>query len=79
MNKIKDVEDMTGYYVLFLGIYRLLYAISWYCRVFHANWWCSTTIFGGTLAIIVYLDFLYLFFKNKGKLRVNVWLHYIYV
>ncbi|CAD8048283.1 unnamed protein product [Paramecium sonneborni] len=72
MQKIQDVENLAGYYVLCLGVYRGLYVISWYCRVFHAGWWCSTTIFGGTLAVIIYSDFVYLFFKNKGAFKVFV-------
>jgi ER lumen protein retaining receptor len=72
MRKIKEVENLTGYYVLFLGIYRGLYMISWYCRVFHVGWWCSTTIFGGTLAALVYADFLFLYIKNRGKFRIDV-------
>ena len=30
INKLKDIENITAHYVLFLGLYRLFYVCHWY-------------------------------------------------
>ena len=30
INKLKDVENITAHYILFLGLYRIFYIFHWY-------------------------------------------------
>ena len=30
INKLKDIENITAHYVLFLGLYRIFYVFHWY-------------------------------------------------
>lgn len=30
INKLKDVENITAHYILFLGLYRIFYVFHWY-------------------------------------------------
>ena len=45
INKLKDIENITAHYVLFLGMYRIFYIFHWYWRD-NIGYWIGMWWFG---------------------------------
>lgn len=75
LQRYREVENLTGHYVFFLGVYRFLYIINWIYRanyepLYHTNWFSS---FCGTVQTALYIDFFYYYVLSKyygGKLTL---------
>jgi len=70
-----EVENLTGNYVFFLGIYRALYIVNWvYRSYFEPLYKHNYVVYGaGVLQTLLYIDFIYYFIQNKyrgGKLNL---------
>ena len=71
----REVENLTGHYVFFLGAYRGLYILNWVYRSYYEfhyrhNW---LVYFCGFLQTCLYVDFFYYYCISKyygGKLTL---------
>lgn len=63
LQRYREVENLTGHYVFFLGAYRLLYIFNWVYRAYNEafykhNW----VVYGcGVVQTLLYIDFFYYF------------------
>lgn len=69
LQRYREVENLTGHYVLFLGMYRGLYILNWIYRSYHEayykhNWVVYSC---GIIQTALYLDFFYYYFLSKYR------------
>ena len=63
------VENYTGHYLASLGAYRFFYILLWIYRYIYYNYLSWVSILSGTVQVLLYSDFFYLYWKNiKGTL-----------
>lgn len=74
LQRSRNIDNLTGNYVFFLGAYRALYLLNWMYRFFNENhqfrWipWLS-----GLVQTALYADFFYYYimsWKNREKLKL---------
>ncbi|XP_047947134.1 ER lumen protein-retaining receptor-like isoform X1 [Salvia hispanica] len=74
LQRTKNIDNLTGQYVFFLGAYRAFYILNWIYRYFtephYVHWiiWIS-----GLVQTLLYADFFYYYFeswKNNVKLEL---------
>ncbi|CAN6337010.1 unnamed protein product [Urochloa humidicola] len=74
LQRSRNVDNLTGQYVFFLGAYRAFYILNWIYRYFteghHSRWipWLA-----GLVQTALYADFFYYYFlswKNNVKLEL---------
>ncbi|XP_058095499.1 ER lumen protein-retaining receptor A-like [Magnolia sinica] len=74
LQRSRNVDNLTGQYVLFLGAYRALYILNWIYRYFTENHYIRwITWVAGLLQTALYADFFYYYFiswKNNEKLQL---------
>ncbi|KAG0559045.1 hypothetical protein KC19_10G074400 [Ceratodon purpureus] len=74
LQRTRNVDNLTGNYVFFLGAYRGLYLVNWIYRYFtepHYHQWI--TWIAGIVQTALYADFFYYYFqswKNNEKLKL---------
>ena len=67
--KNNGVESFTAHYLAALGSYRFFYILLWIYRYLTIKYLSWTSMLSGTLQVLLYADFLYLYLKNmKNKL-----------
>ena len=67
--KNNGVESFTAHYLAALGSYRFFYILLWIYRYLKMKYLSWTSMLSGTLQVLLYADFLYLYLKNmKNKL-----------
>mmetsp|Transcript_38759 Transcript_38759/g.80496 ORF Transcript_38759/g.80496 Transcript_38759/m.80496 type:complete len:226 (-) Transcript_38759:933-1610(-) len=69
LQRYKEVENLTGNYVFFMGAYRALYILNWIYRAhtekgYKHHW---VVYFCGVLQTLLYADFFYYYVKAKSK------------
>ena len=66
LQRYREVENLTGNYVFFLGAYRFLYILNWiyrsYNEPFYQHNWVAYVC--GVVQTGLYLDFFYYFFQR---------------
>lgn len=75
LQRYREVENLTGHYVFFLGAYRFLYILNWVHRSYYEpfyrhNWLVYVS---GTVQTALYVDFFYYYVVSKyygGKLTL---------
>lgn len=75
LQRYREVENLTGHYVFFLGAYRFLYILNWVYRSYYEpfyrhNWLVYVS---GTVQTALYVDFFYYYVVSKyygGKLTL---------
>lgn len=69
LQRYREVENLTGNYVFFMGAYRFLYILNWIYRSYHEPYYQHHFVvyFCGVLQTLLYVDFFYYYFKSKGK------------
>jgi len=75
LQRYREVENLTGHYVFFLGAYRGLYILNWVYRSYYEpfyrhNWLVYVS---GAAQTALYLDFFYYYVVSKyygGKLTL---------
>ncbi|KAM3145109.1 hypothetical protein pb186bvf_002784 [Paramecium bursaria] len=75
LQKMKDVENITGNYVGALGVYRFFYILSWIYKYTYTSDICWTSALGGILQSVLYADFLYYYvvaLRSGKNLTLNV-------
>ncbi|KAL4291967.1 hypothetical protein GQ457_14G012740 [Hibiscus cannabinus] len=74
LQRTRNIDNLTGQYVVLLGAYRALYVLNWIYRYFteenYVHWiiWVS-----GLIQTLLYADFFYFYFqswKNNVKLQL---------
>jgi ER lumen protein retaining receptor len=69
LQRYREVENLTGNYIFFMGAYRFLYILNWIYRShtetgYKHHW---VVYFCGVLQTLLYGDFFYYYLKAKSK------------
>eukprot|EP00525_Craspedostauros_australis_P010474 CAMPEP_0198133492 /NCGR_PEP_ID=MMETSP1442-20131203/59591_1 /TAXON_ID= /ORGANISM="Craspedostauros australis, Strain CCMP3328" /LENGTH=163 /DNA_ID=CAMNT_0043794613 /DNA_START=1474 /DNA_END=1965 /DNA_ORIENTATION=- len=69
LQRYKEVENLTGNYIFFMGAYRALYILNWIYRAntekgYKHHW---VVYFCGVLQTLLYADFFYYYIKAKAR------------
>ncbi|GKY93778.1 hypothetical protein MPSEU_000345000 [Mayamaea pseudoterrestris] len=69
LQRYREVENLTGNYIFFMGAYRALYILNWIYRShteknYQHHW---VVYFCGVLQTLLYVDFFYYYFLSKKK------------
>jgi len=69
LQRYREVENLTGNYIFFLGSYRALYIANWIYRAYHEPFYQHHFVvyFCGVLQTLLYADFFYYYLKSKAK------------
>ena len=69
LQRYREVENLTGHYVFFLGVYRALYILNWIYRAYHEKYYQHNYVvyFCGIVQTLLYCDFFYYFVLSKYK------------
>eukprot|EP00979_Chaetoceros_neogracilis_P007933 scaffold1725_cov267-Chaetoceros_neogracile.AAC.8 len=69
LQRYREVENLTGNYVFFMGSYRFLYILNWIYRSYHEPYYQHHYVvyFCGVLQTLLYVDFFYYYVKSKAK------------
>lgn len=75
LQRYREVENLDGYYIFFMGAYRALYILNWiyrsyYEEFYHHNW---VVYLCGMCQTLLYADFFYYFVISKyygGKITL---------
>jgi ER lumen protein retaining receptor len=69
LQRYREVENLTGNYIFFMGAYRALYILNWIYRSHtekhYTHHW--VVYFCGVLQTLLYADFFYYYFLSKSK------------
>ena len=66
LQRYREVENLTGNYVFFMGAYRALYILNWIYRSYHEPLYQHHFVvyFCGVLQTLLYVDFFYYYIKR---------------
>jgi ER lumen protein retaining receptor len=69
LQRYREVENLTGHYVFFLGAYRGLYIMNWIYRSFTEDGYRHHWIvyISGLVQTALYVDFFYYYAQSKYK------------
>lgn len=69
LQRYREVENLTGNYIFFMGSYRALYIANWIYRAYHEPFYQHHFVvyFCGILQTLLYGDFFYYYVKSKAK------------
>lgn len=69
LQRYREVENLTGNYIFFMGAYRAFYILNWIWRSYHEPMYQHHFVvyFCGVLQTLLYADFFYYYFKSKTK------------
>lgn len=69
LQRYREVENLTGNYIFFMGSYRALYIVNWIYRAYHEPFYQHHFVvyFCGILQTLLYADFFYYYLKSKAK------------
>ena len=76
LRRYREVENLTGNYVFFLGAYRALYILNWIYRSYHEQYYQHNYVAYacGIIQTALYVDFFYYFIKryvNQKHISIN--------
>ena len=66
--KTNGIFTYTAHYLAALGSYRFFYILLWIYRYIKFGRVLWVSVFSGTLQVLLYADFFYLYFKNVKKM-----------
>lgn len=69
LQRYREVENLTGNYIFFMGAYRGLYIFNWVYRAYTEPYYRHHYVvyFCGVLQTLLYADFFYYYVKSKAK------------
>lgn len=69
LQRYREVENLTGNYVFFMGAYRFLYILNWIYRSYNEPYYQHHFVvyFCGVLQTLLYVDFFYYYIKSKAR------------
>ena len=67
LQRYREVENLTGNYIFFMGSYRALYIANWIYRAYHEPFYQHHFVvyFCGILQTLLYADFFYYYLKRS--------------
>lgn len=77
LQRYREVENLTGHYVFFLGAYRFLYILNWVYRSHYESFYRHNWLvyISGAIQTALYVDFFYYYVVSKyygGKLTLPI-------
>ncbi|CAM6129857.1 unnamed protein product [Calypogeia fissa] len=76
IQRTRNIDNLTGNYVFFLGAYRGLYLLNWIYRYFndsHYRWGRGIAWGAGIVQTLLYADFFYYYIRSwKRNERLNL-------
>ena len=77
LQRYREVENLTGHYVFFLGAYRGLYILNWVYRSYYEQFYRHNWLVyvSGAVQTALYVDFFYYVVSKYygGKLTLPTW------
>mmetsp|Transcript_9145 Transcript_9145/g.13726 ORF Transcript_9145/g.13726 Transcript_9145/m.13726 type:complete len:220 (-) Transcript_9145:34-693(-) len=69
LQRYREVENLTGHYIFFLGAYRALYILNWVYRSYHERGYRHHWIVyvAGFIQTALYVDFFYYYAISKYR------------
>lgn len=69
LQRFREVENLTGNYIFFMGAYRALYIFNWVYRAYYEPGYRHHYVvyFCGVLQTALYVDFFYYYVMSKRK------------
>jgi len=69
LQRYREVENLTGNYIFFMGSYRALYILNWIYRAYTERHYQHHYVvyFCGVLQTVLYADFFYYYTMSKAK------------
>jgi len=69
LQRYREVENLTGNYIFFMGAYRAMYILNWIYRAYHEPYYQHHYVvyFCGVLQTLLYADFFYYYLTSKAK------------
>mmetsp|Transcript_14184 Transcript_14184/g.23061 ORF Transcript_14184/g.23061 Transcript_14184/m.23061 type:complete len:232 (+) Transcript_14184:87-782(+) len=69
LQRFREVENLTGNYIFFMGAYRALYIVNWVYRAYYEVGYRHHYVvyFCGVLQTALYVDFFYYYVMSKRK------------
>jgi len=69
LQRFREVENLTGNYIFFMGSYRALYILNWVYRAYYEPGYRHHYVvyFCGVLQTALYVDFFYYYVMSKRK------------
>jgi len=69
LQRFREVENLTGNYIFFMGAYRFLYILNWVYRAFYEPGYRHHYVvyFCGILQTLLYADFFYYYVMSKRR------------
>lgn len=69
LQRFREVENLTGNYIFFMGAYRALYILNWVYRAYYEPGYRHHYVvyFCGVLQTALYVDFFYYYVMSKRK------------
>lgn len=69
LQRYREVENLTGNYIFFMGSYRALYILNWIYRTYYEPGYRHHYVayFCGVLQTLLYADFFYYYMQSKRR------------
>lgn len=69
LQRFREVENLTGNYIFFMGSYRALYIVNWIFRAYYEPGYRHHYVvyFCGVLQTLLYADFFYYYLMSKRR------------
>lgn len=69
LQRYREVENLTGNYIFFMGAYRALYILNWIYRAYTEKHYIHHYLvyFCGVVQTLLYADFFYYYAMSKAK------------
>lgn len=69
LQRYREVENLTGNYIFFMGAYRALYILNWIYRAYTEKYYRHHYVvyFCGIVQTLLYADFFYYYVISKAK------------
>ena len=69
LQRFREVENLTGNYIFFMGAYRALYIVNWIYRAYYEPGYRHHYVvyFCGVLQTALYVDFFYYYIVSKRR------------
>ena len=64
-------EKFTAHYLATLGSYRFFYILLWIYRYFWQKYFSWVAVLSGTLQVLLYADFFYLYLRNIKQMFIS--------
>lgn len=68
LHRLQKIENLTTYYMFFLGLYKVFYVLNWIWRILHdPNYTDWIVWIAGIVQVLLYVDFFINFYQAKKE------------